>query len=178
MSQSNQLLLSLQFPKREERGFYKGGFASERRAYQTFRSSNCTAVPAFFGSTSSLIVSYPDNIPQHDRLFGKQNAIMIELLDAEMITFDNLSRSVATKTLHALEQIHKLSICHGDISDYGCDLFRNVMLLRNGEVKWIDFEHSWVDAGEEIRLEMAVALEMWGPKGCVWSNRCAELRHY
>jgi len=129
-------------------------------------------VPAFFGSTSSLIVSYPNNthIPQHDRLFGKQNAIMIEFLDAEMITFDNLSRSVATNTLRALEQIHKLSICHGDISDYGCDLFRNVMLLRNGEVKWIDFEHSWVDSGEEIRLEMAVALEMWGPKGCIWNN--------
>jgi len=85
---------------------------------------------------------------------------MIEFLDVEMIMFDNLSRSVAMNTLRALEQIHKLSICHGDISDYGCDLFRNIMLLRNREVKWIDFEHSWVDSGEEIRLEMAVALEM------------------
>ena len=31
---------------------------------------------------------------------------MIEFLDAEMITFDNLSRSVAMNTLRALEQIH------------------------------------------------------------------------
>ena len=88
---------------------------------------------------------------------------MIEFLDTEMITFDNLSRSVATKTLHALKQIHKLSICHGDISDYGCDLFRNVILLRNGEVKWIDIEHLWADSGKEIRLEMPVALEIYIP---------------
>jgi hypothetical protein len=165
----------LQYPKREEPKYYGAGYANERRAYQIFRSSNCTAVPTYLGSTSSLTASYLEKttIPWHERLLGKQRAIILEFLDAEMITFEKLTRSVARMALEALEQIHDLSICHGDICEYGWDLFRNVMLLNNGEVKWIDFEHSWVDSGDEITFEMEVALSMWGPNGCVWNNRCA-----
>jgi hypothetical protein len=47
-----------------------------------------------------------------------------------------------------------------------------------GGVRWIDFEHS--RAGEDsapqfnwwIEIEQSIALELWGPDGEVWEEKC------
>jgi RIO-like serine/threonine protein kinase len=94
---------------------------------------------------------------------------MIEFFEGDMIGFDNLTRAVAQNALHALNEIHNLSIYHGDIYESRCNLMRNVMVSKRGEVKWIDFEHSFIDAkGEERKREHALATCLWGPCGHVW----------
>jgi hypothetical protein len=40
---------------------------------------------------------------------------------------------------------------------------------KGGVVKWIDFEHLWIDDnGTDIEDERLIALEPWGPDGDVW----------
>lgn len=49
---------------------------------------------------------------------------------------------------------------------------RNVMLLKNGDVKWIDFEHSMLGASvEKLEFEMAIVKETIGPQGLLWRRR-------
>jgi RIO-like serine/threonine protein kinase len=128
-------------------------------------------VPYFFGSTTSLTAIYPEdtNIPSDKRICGEQRAIMVDYFDGKMIDYDDLTPAVAAKALRGLEEIHALSICHGDMYESQCTLMRNVMVSVSGDVKWIDFEHSMIDAAEEIiKEEQAVAQALWGLDGTVW----------
>jgi RIO-like serine/threonine protein kinase len=93
---------------------------------------------------------------------------MIDYFEGEMIDFQNITPAVANKALEGLAQIHQLSIFHGDMYEAQCALIRNVMVSKSGEVKWIDFEHSKFGQRSWIDMEMAVALELWGPDGKVW----------
>jgi serine/threonine protein kinase len=90
---------------------------------------------------------------------------MVDFFDGEIVNFNNITPDVANKALQGLAQIHQLSICHGDIYEAQCTLLRNMMVSKTGEVKWIDFEHSWTDEGEEIENERLIALQLWGPGG-------------
>jgi hypothetical protein len=96
---------------------------------------------------------------------------MIECFEGDMIGFDNLTWAVAQNALHALNEIHNLSIYHGDIYKLRCNLMRNVMVSKCGVVKWINFEHSFIDAkGEEWKREYALATCLWGLGGHVWTE--------
>jgi hypothetical protein len=56
------------------------------------------------------------------------------------LTPENLTLNAAIKAAKGYHALHRLSICHGDSFD---DFFlRNVMLLSNGKVKWLDFERA------------------------------------
>ena len=68
-----------------------------------------------------------------------------------------------------LDQIHQRSICRGDFSEPQNTLMRNVIVSKGGVVKWIDFEHLWIDNnGTDIEDECLIALELWVPDGDVW----------
>lgn len=46
------------------------------------------------------------------------------------------------------------------------------MLLKNGDVEWIDFEHSMLGASvEKLEFEMAIVKETIGPQGLLWRRR-------
>jgi hypothetical protein len=162
-----------QYPRVQDKGIYTAGFASERRTYRLLRSSGCTAMPRYFGSTSHLIAIYPDdtNVPQEHRIIGEQRANMVDYFEGEMIDFQNITPAVANRALEGLAQIHQLSIFHGDTYEAQCVLMRNVMVSKSGEVKWIDFEHSKIGEKRLIDMEMAVALALWGPDGKVWKKK-------
>jgi hypothetical protein len=76
------------------------------------------------------------------------------------------------KAIQYLERIHELSLLHRDVHQFRVSTLRNVMLLKNGDVKWIDFEHSMLGASvEELEFEMRIAKETIGPQGLLWRRR-------
>jgi hypothetical protein len=163
-----------QYPKLVDAGSYKKGFTNEVRAYKLFRTSNCKVVPLFLGSTQSLTAEYQEdtNVPQSRRLCGKQRAVMLEYLDGEMLLPCNATEEAMAKAIEYLERIHELSLLHGDVHAFGVGTPRNVMLLKNGDVKWIDFEHSQLGAQtEDLEEERAVVQAAIGPKGLLWRRR-------
>jgi RIO-like serine/threonine protein kinase len=98
---------------------------------------------------------------------GAQRAIMLQYLDGQLVTpcNRNFTSSVAEKALLALQSIHELGICHGDV--YCNRYIRNLMLLQNGDVAWIDFEHSVMaeKAHQWLSLEKEVVEELMGKDG-------------
>ncbi|TFK33690.1 hypothetical protein BDQ12DRAFT_690760 [Crucibulum laeve] len=161
------------YPKINQIGFFRRGFQKECRAYRILRAADCKHVPYYYGCTSSLTVLYPPNsrVPADDRLNGEQNAIMLEYFDGELFLPQNATEEAAAKALIYLQEIHSLSICHGDIYYYEAriDTPRTLMLLTNGDVRWIDFEHSSTNASsEDLKDEMAVVADLIGPTGILW----------
>lgn len=133
----------MQYPRPIKHGLYEKGFMNEVHAYKTFRVSNCEVVPLFLGSTQSLIAEYPEitNVSVDRKLRGEQRTIMLEYLDGKMLLPCNTTEEAMAKAIQYLDEIHKLSIFHSDVHTFRVGTPRNVMLLKNGEVRWIDFEH-------------------------------------
>ncbi|TDL26737.1 hypothetical protein BD410DRAFT_783850 [Rickenella mellea] len=165
------------FPPVLHRGLYKQGFKNELLAYRTFREQRCTVVPLLWGSTATLTVKYPEgtaNVPDSCKLEGNQRAIMLEYLDGEMLEPRNATVDATTKALQYLNEIHSLGIYHGDVHNFGCrdGTPRNVMILNNGDVRWIDFEHSQKGANDdEMDEEQKVVECSIGPTGYIWQTR-------
>ncbi|KAF8513330.1 hypothetical protein BU17DRAFT_95480 [Hysterangium stoloniferum] len=153
------------YPKRDERHLYKGGFEAESKAYRILRDARCKVVPRYHGSCHSAKLVYPPEttILPEDRLCGGHPAIMLQYLDGKLVIPDNnnFTLLVAQKALEALDDIHKLGICHGDINDNW--LIRNLMFLKNEEVAWFDFEHSQIsDKQDALSFEQELAEELMG----------------
>lgn len=177
------MLRSEQYPSRESDAglYYECGFQQELRAYRAFRRAKYQDVPYLYGSTTKLTV-HPIKNSLYDldwhELNGHQNAIMLEYLEGEMLSDLNITREAASQALSALKEIHQLRIMHGDIYDFGALCLRNLMLINDGTVRWIDFEHCVTSAREEdLEEEMAVAQEVLGPTGRIWTIICTESTH-
>lgn len=111
-------------------------------------------------------------MPLSSRLYGEQRAILLEYLDGEMLLPDNATDESMAKAIQYLERIHELSLLHGDVHQFMVGTPRNVMLLKNGDVKWIDFERSQIGAQEEeLEFELGVVKAVIGPKGLLWRRR-------
>jgi predicted Ser/Thr protein kinase len=99
---------------------------------------------------------------------------MLEYFEGELICiwFNNLTPVIAKKALEGLRLLHQLGIYHGDIYQSQCTILRNVMVSKEGDVKWIDFERSWLDSSEErLDEEYSLALCLWDPcNGRVWKS--------
>jgi hypothetical protein len=51
-----------------------------------------------------------------------------------------------------------------------------MILLKNGEVRWIDFEHLRKEADtEDLEQEQALVKSVIGPKEWLWRRRCVFL---
>jgi len=114
-------------------------------------------------------MEYPENtnVPLSFRLCGPQRAIMLEYLDGEMLSPDNATEEAMAKAIQHLRIIH-----HGDIHQFMAGTPRNVMLLKNADVKWIDFEHSRIGASaDDLEFELRVVNAAIGPKGLLWRRR-------
>jgi RIO-like serine/threonine protein kinase len=97
---------------------------------------------------------------------------MLEYLDGKLVVPSNksFSSAVAQKALHTLQDIHKIAIYHGDI--YDNRLICNLMLLKNGEVVWFDFEHSKTNENETAHSFVhALAEELLGEDS--YLHKCA-----
>ena len=70
---------------------------------------------------------------------------MESLEDAERLDLDNCTWSVVTKALQGLKVIHRGYVVHGDIAQ------RNILLLPNGAVVWIDFSAAEIQ-GDRLKL--------------------------
>jgi tRNA A-37 threonylcarbamoyl transferase component Bud32 len=130
----------------------------------------------FLGSTQALTTEYPEgtNMSLSSRLCGEQRAILLEYLDREMLLPDNATEESMVKAIQYLERIHELSLLHGDVHQFMVSTLRNMMLLTNGDVKWIDFERSQIGAPvEELEFELGVVKAVIGPKGLLWRRRYA-----
>ncbi|TFK33691.1 hypothetical protein BDQ12DRAFT_670026 [Crucibulum laeve] len=96
---------------------------------------------------------------------------MLEYLNGELLLPHNATKKAAAKAINYLQEIHNLSICHGDTAMYDgrIDTPRNLMLLTNGDVKWFDFEHSSTNASsEDLKEEIATVSKLIGPKSSLW----------
>ena len=71
---------------------------------------------------------------------------MLEYIDGKMLSPDNATEKAMAKAIQYLRIIHDPSLHHGDVHQFTVGTPRNVMLLKNAEVKWIDFEHSRIGA--------------------------------
>lgn len=92
---------------------------------------------------------------------------MLEHLQGTPVTPDNFTLEVGKNSLKAPADIHSLGIVHNDIFDFHGPI-KNVMLLNDGEVKWIDFEQSRlnVDVNERSRRqECNIAKRYLGEQG-------------
>ncbi|TDL26577.1 hypothetical protein BD410DRAFT_526066 [Rickenella mellea] len=133
-------------------------------------------VPLFLGSTTTLTVEYPAdaNVPDDLRLDGNQRAIMLEYLDGEMLLPSNATVDATSKALQYMNEIHSLGIQHGDVHHFGCrdGTPRNLMILKDGDVRWIDFEHSRKGVkDEDLDMEQRLVDELLGPTGLLWTTR-------
>jgi aminoglycoside phosphotransferase len=96
---------------------------------------------------------------------------MLDYFNGNLVSFQHLTRAVAKKALTCLHQIHNLTICHGDIYQAQSTILPNVMVSDEGEVWWIDLEHSWVGASEEsLQDKFSLADCIWGSNGQVWGE--------
>jgi tRNA A-37 threonylcarbamoyl transferase component Bud32 len=92
---------------------------------------------------------------------------VLEYLDAENLTPANITPEAAQSALEGLKQLHDLGICHLDT--YHGDWVRNAMLLKNGQVKWVDFELSRFKEREFVfEVEWAMAEAALSPGGSMF----------
>jgi serine/threonine protein kinase len=78
--------------------------------------------------------------------------------DSVDIRRSNITPAIGEKILAALKCIHERGICHGDVNDFMT--IRNVMLLPDDTVRWIDFELS--ECAEYGTLREGSLKEEWG----------------
>lgn len=61
------------------------------------------------------------------------------------------------KAIQYLERIHELLLLHRDIHQVMLGTPQNVILLTNGDVKWIDFECSQIGAPvRELKFKLGI----------------------
>jgi RIO-like serine/threonine protein kinase len=88
------------------------------------------------------------DIPSEWRLTGKQQGIMLEYVEGEMLTENNFRPELQKKVLDAYDALLNAGVIHGDSSVYM--YVRNVIITPGGQVVWIDFERATVkDLHEE-----------------------------
>lgn len=115
-------------------------------------------------------------MPLSCKLCGPQRAIMLEYLDGELLSPDNATEEAMAKAIQYLRTIHDLSLHHGDVHQFIVVTPRNVMLLKNADVKWIDFERSRIGASAvDLEFELRVVNAAIGPKGLLWRRRYVSL---
>ncbi|KAH8826993.1 hypothetical protein DL96DRAFT_1816033 [Flagelloscypha sp. PMI_526] len=128
------------YPIRSEVWIDKSAFLREREAYKSLESSPGVA-PRYFGQCSATVIYPPEcTIPSQKRLKGPQYAIVLEYLDAEDLMPENLTLDAAFMAAESFRTLHRLGIHHGDSADHV--FLRNIILLKNGEVRWLDFERA------------------------------------
>ena len=72
---------------------------------------------------------------------------MLEYIDGELLTPDNFTTELGQKALLCLRTLHHLGIVHGDTDDR--HTIRNVLVKKDQEVIWFDFERSLIDNSRE-----------------------------
>ena len=83
--------------------------------------------------------------------------ILIEyFIGAENLTERNITKGIACKALKALYEIHTAYVCHMDIHR------RNILLLPDGRVVWIDFDTSVCVSDEDESIERVDLLKELG----------------
>lgn len=86
-------------------------------------------------------------------------ALLLEYLpDAQNVTIDNVTIDIGDKALRALHAVHACYVFHGDIHG------RNVLLLADGRVVWIDFDSAECESsGKLSRAKLLDELSLaWG----------------
>lgn len=64
--------------------------------------------------------------------------------DAQQLSIENVSMAIAEKALRALHPIHAAYVRHGDVHG------RNILLLPDERVVWIDFNNSMCASDEDL----------------------------
>ena len=88
------------------------------------------------------------------------HAILMEFFDnAARVSIDNVTEQIADAGMKALYDIHRSYVSHGDVHE------RNILVLPDGRVVWIDFDRSAAPKNlptmSRLRL-LYEAAEGWG----------------
>ncbi|EKM52945.1 uncharacterized protein PHACADRAFT_30068 [Phanerochaete carnosa HHB-10118-sp] len=82
--------------------------------------------------------------------------ILIEYFaNAERLSHQNITPEVAQAALRALNAVHTGNVLHGDVHQ------RNILLLPDRRVVWIDFDCSCCDLVRELRDAWSYVLNDW-----------------
>ncbi|KAJ3555307.1 hypothetical protein NM688_g2650 [Phlebia brevispora] len=130
----------------DEVGWPMFRFRREKEAYAHLLHSGACAkgiVPHCYGWFDPKERDFFPNLLDDRR---PPKAILLEYFpEAEQLSVLNITSEIADKALRGLYEIHASYVLHGDINK------RNVLVLSNGRVVWIDFDES--TCGTETRCD-------------------------
>ena len=83
-------------------------------AYRRLKAADCPNVPYFIGSSKEFPPEC--DIPSEWRLTGKQQGIMLEYVEGEILTESNFRPELQQRVLDAYDALLDASVIHGDSS--------------------------------------------------------------
>lgn len=84
----------------------------------------------------ALPASGPELQPLRRTRRAPKGVLLEYFEDAQVLSIDTVTHGLANTALKGLYSIHAAYVKHGDVSRH------NILLLPNGRVVWIDFDHS------------------------------------
>jgi hypothetical protein len=156
------------------------GFRRERDAYAHLVYSGVCAkgsVPKCYGwlqlkpSHIQKIINLPaDKLAETGRSLINwkdmpPNALLIEYFpDAVRIDIDNVTEKLAEVAMRGMCDIHAAYVCHGDIHP------RNILVLPDERIVWVDFNHSGVPCRDKGMCRQSLIEEAFYTWGCFYQD--------
>ena len=162
----------------EARTLYVDRFKQELDGYahlQHYGICDKGVVPKYYGWFSlsrqhiQQILALPD-ISDAARLMRRvkepPQAVVLEYFpDAAQLTIDNVTEKLADAALRGLYEVHSAYVMHGDIDG------RNILVLPDDRVVWVDFNHSRTPESAQRCARQHIFEEL----GRCWSEMYQEL---
>jgi RIO-like serine/threonine protein kinase len=140
---------------------HKRDYLDEINAYRYLRYYGVIdegVVPKIFGVDKWGIKQFSKafrGVDTNDVIDFPVRVILMEYVEGERLSEDNITAEIAMKALHGIRRIHWAGVEHNDIAE------RNILVCPDGRVVWIDFSlaNSVVDHPDrEIEYEKVKAL--------------------